>query len=254
MRLLPYVVCAACFLAAAGSVDLARAEDVPVVREIASKDLPALAAAFEANLVTGQLAGGRRVVVVRKKEDTRFPAIEWLGLRDRDTVERVNGTAPRSAGAVVDTIRGLGGGDELTLRVLRDGVSRAHILRVGVTPAALPKPADKQHDDVMVLREDVLEAEWADVEPWTLLVAAAPVMARDASGKVIGVTSSTFSEIPFAAMLGLRSGDIIQSVNGYPVESEQAIFTLINKLEGERFFTAVVLRKGKPLTLRYRVE
>ena len=226
----------------------------PVVKAMASKDLPTLVAAFEANLLTGQRAGGEQVVTVRRKNQSLFPALEWMGLRDRDTIAHANGVAPRSTDQIVGLLRGLAPGGELTLSVLRDGLRRTYVLRIDGTPAPVQKPGDAGSDDVMVLREDELETKWADQDPWTLLVAAAPAMARDANGNVIGVTSSSFSEIPFAAMLGLQSGDIIQSVNGYPVNSERAIFTLVNELEGERFFTAKVLRNGKPLTLRYRVE
>jgi len=232
----------------------ARKPASPEVKRIASTDLPALAAAMEANLLTGQYPGGKRVITIRKKNPSMFPAVEWMGLRDRDTIQRVNGVAPRRAGQFTELLRGLAPGAELTVAVLRDGVQRQFVLQVAGPPAPVRKPNVEGSDGIMVLREDLLEAEWADQDPWTLLVAAAPAMARDANGNVLGVTSASFSEIPFAAMLGLRSGDIIQSVNGYAVDSERAIVVLINELNGERFFTAVILRDGKPLTLRYRVE
>jgi len=106
----------------------------------------------------------------------------------------------------------------------------------------------------MVLSEKAIEAQWAEQDPWMLLVTAAPRMAYDPHGNVIGVTSASLGNIPLATALGLRNGDIIQSVNGYPINSEQAIFNVVNALEGERQFTAKLLRDGKPITLRYRVE
>lgn len=212
-----------------------------------------VAAACDANLITAQLAGGQRVVSVRNKEQVSYARVQSIGLRDGDVVERVNGAPPRNAAAVSQAIRGLTPGRDLTLVIARGGERRTRVLRA---TGSEPAPSQAAEDDVpvIVIDEEAIENEWADRDPWMLLVMAAPRMAYDANGAIIGVTSGSFSGIPLAVNLGLRNGDIIQSVNGYAITSEQAIFDVVNALEGERHFTARLLREGKPLTLRYRLE
>ncbi len=224
-----------------------------MVKTVPVSERATFAAACDANLITAQLAGGQRVVSVRNKDKASYRHIEKIGLQHGDVVERVNGAPPRNAAVLSGAIRGLTPGQDLTLVVSNGGKQRTSVLR-----AEGPVPADSASsdsgNDIIVIDEKALEKEWEDQDPWMLLVMAAPRMAYDANGVVIGVTSGAFSNIPLAARLGLRNGDIIQSVNGYAITSEQAIFDVINALEGERHYTAKLLRNGKPLTLRYRVE
>lgn len=228
--------------------------DSLVMKRIELNEIPALATAFEASLVTAQLVGGERIVAVRRKSDTEFAALDWFGLRDRDVIERVNGIAPRSRDSVLEPLRGLKAGDEFTLVVLHDRKRSVHVLRAHGAEPMQEQTGPIQDDDVQVLNEDDLEAEFNKQDPWDLLTAAAPTMARDADGNVIGVTSSSIGNLPLARMLGIQNGDIIQSVNGYTINSELAIFNLVNQLNGQRTFVANILRNGKPVTLRYRVK
>lgn len=226
--------------------------DTATVKTVPVSVRATLAAACDANLITAQLAGGQRVVSVRNRDKTTFRHIVTIGLQDGDVVERVNGVPPKNAAVLSGAIRGLTPGQDLTLVVSNGGKRRTSVLRAeGPVPV---ESAPSDNDDVIVIDEKAIEKEWEDQDPWMLLVMAAPRMAYDANGVVIGVTSGALSNIPLAANLGLRSGDIIQSVNGYAITSEQAIFDVINALEGERHYTAKLLRNGKPLTLRYRVE
>lgn len=239
---------------------IASQPDALVVKRITAERLPAVAAAFDANLIAGQNSDGSRFVLVRKKADASFKTLDWLGLKDRDIIERTNKTAVRSKEAVLGFIRETKPNTEVTFTVRRGGQKRTHVLRVDAAPPVqgVQPPAQgvqpAPDDGVLVVREDVIEAEWAKQDPWLLLIAAAPEMVRDTNGNVAGVRSQSFSDIPLAQMLGLRNGDIVQSVNGYPINSEQAIFDLLSKLDGERQFTARVLRNGKPITLKYRIE
>lgn len=226
-------------------------ETATVARVVVS-DVTALADACQSNLITAQ-RDGQRIVLVRMREQRSFRLLADVGLRDGDRIDQLNESAPRSASAIHDAVRALVPGRELTLTVTRDRERLVYRLRVAgsVPPRENAEPAE---DNVIVLSEQAIEEEWANQDPWMLLVMAAPRMAMDASGVVIGVTSSTFGNIPLAATLQLRNGDIIQSVNGHAITSEQAIFDTIAALEGESRFTAKLLREGKPVTLRYRVE
>jgi len=72
---------------------------------------------------------------------------------------------------------------------------------------------------------------------------------KDASGNAVGFTADNISQIPMASQLGFRDGDIITSVNGYPVRSELEAFGLANTLKGEKNFNIQVMRNGQPVTL-----
>jgi S1-C subfamily serine protease len=251
---LRYIVTALAFAMTSGAQSpVTSPPDTAIVIQLAASELPALAAACDANLVTAQLAGGQRVVSVRMKSEASFPLLAAWGLRNGDIIERMNGEAPRSASTVSEAVRALTPDPDLTLRVLRGSVRRTYMLHAEARAPSV-EAENMETGDVMVLSEEAIEAQWAEQDPWMLLVTGAPRMAYDPNGNVIGVTSASFSNIPLATALGLRNGDIIQSVNGYPINSEQAIFNVVNALEGERQFTAKLLRDGKPVTLRYRVE
>ncbi len=228
--------------------------DSLVMKRIELVQIPTLTTAFEASLVTAQLAGGKRIVTLRRKSDAEFAALDWFGLRDSDVIERVNGVVPRDRNSVLEPLRALNAGDEFTLAVLRDGKRSVHVLQAHGADPAQEQTESERDDDVQVLSEDDLEAEFNKQDPWNLLTTAAPTMAYSADGKVIGVTSSSIGNMPLARMLGIQNGDIIQSVNGYPINSELAIFNLVNRLNGQRTFVANILRNGKPVTLRYRVK
>lgn len=72
---------------------------------------------------------------------------------------------------------------------------------------------------------------------------------KDASGNPVGFTADNISQIPMASQLGFRDGDIITSVNGYPVRSELEAFGLANTLKGEKNFNIQVIRNGQPVNL-----
>lgn len=72
---------------------------------------------------------------------------------------------------------------------------------------------------------------------------------KDASGNAIGFTADNISQIPMASQLGFRDGDIVTSVNGYPVRSEIEAFGLATTLKGEKNFSVQVLRNGQPVTI-----
>jgi type II secretory pathway component PulC len=81
-----------------------------------------------------------------------------------------------------------------------------------------------------------------------------PEMARDDAGKVIGVTASNISQVPIASKLGLSDGDVLQTVNNEPIDSEQKIMEMVQKYRNANTFRIGVLRGGKPTVLTYSLE
>lgn len=76
-----------------------------------------------------------------------------------------------------------------------------------------------------------------------------PQWKTDANGKIVGITAQNISSNPMAAVLGLRDGDVVQSVNGERIDSEAAIMGLVNKLKGARSVQVTILRNGQPQTI-----
>ena len=230
------------------------AEEAPGVKHVSEDRLPALAKAFEANLITGQSSDGKRFATLRRKAAESFSTLEALGLREQDLIRQVNGAPVGSKEGLLALVKNAKPGD-LTFTVERAGTSRTCTVHVDGAPGQnAGKQPGSSKDETMVVKEDALEKAWGDQDPWLLLVMAAPEMVSDTQGNVAGVRSQAFGDIAVTRMLGLQNGDIIQSVNGYPVNSEQAIFDIVNRLEGERNFTAKLLRGGRLITLKYRIE
>ncbi|HUW60582.1 MAG TPA: type II secretion system protein N [Candidatus Bathyarchaeia archaeon] len=81
-----------------------------------------------------------------------------------------------------------------------------------------------------------------------------PKMYYDSNGKVAGITASDLESIPLAAKLDVRNGDVLQSVNNEPIDSEAKVMELVNKYRNSNMVRIGILRNGKPVTVTYRLE
>jgi type II secretory pathway component PulC len=87
-----------------------------------------------------------------------------------------------------------------------------------------------------------------------LVTKVRPEMVRDASGKVIGVSAQNIGNIPLAQRLGLRDGDVLQSVNNEPIDSEQKIMEMVQKYRNSASFRIGIMRNGQVQNITYRLE
>lgn len=81
-----------------------------------------------------------------------------------------------------------------------------------------------------------------------------PTKYTDESGKVAGLTAEGISDIPLAQKLGAQDGDVLQSVNGEPIDSEQKVMEVIQKYRNATTFRIGILRNGQPMTVTYRLQ
>lgn len=81
-----------------------------------------------------------------------------------------------------------------------------------------------------------------------------PRLFLDDTGKVAGITGDNLSQLPMADKLGVKDGDVLQSVNGEPIDSEQKVIELINKYRNASMVSIGLLRDGKPETVTYRLK
>lgn len=81
-----------------------------------------------------------------------------------------------------------------------------------------------------------------------------PRLYYDESGKVAGLTASNIQDIPLAQTLDLKDGDVLQSINGEPIDSEEAIIRIINKNRDMSTFRIGILRDGQQITRTYQMN
>lgn len=81
-----------------------------------------------------------------------------------------------------------------------------------------------------------------------------PELYRDANGNVAGITANNIESIPIAKTLNLKNGDVLQSVNNEPIDSEAKIIEIVNKYRDTSSFSVEVLRNGKKQTMTYNLE
>lgn len=86
------------------------------------------------------------------------------------------------------------------------------------------------------------------------LIKVKPELYRDASGKVVGLTANNIGQIPVAKKLGLNDGDVLQTVNNEPIDSEAKVMEMITKYSNATSFRIGLIRNGKPEVVTYRLE
>lgn len=91
------------------------------------------------------------------------------------------------------------------------------------------------------------------IDPNQLLMKHTPTVARDASGKPIGLAVPNINQIPYANALGFQDGDIVASVNGFPITDFSQVMPLYEKLKGVKELNIQVIRGGKPVNIPIRL-
>jgi type II secretory pathway component PulC len=94
-----------------------------------------------------------------------------------------------------------------------------------------------------------LVANYAD-----LVTQIKPELYHDAEGNVAGITASNLESMPIAQKLGVKNGDVLQTVNNEAIDSEEKIMELVNKYRNSSTFRIGLLRDGKPVVVTYKLE
>jgi len=116
-----------------------------------------------------------------------------------------------------------------------------------------PQPAvDNSPDRITLNRNEFIQDLYTNYAD--LITKVRPEMYRDESGNVIGVTAQNISEVPMAAKLGLEDGDVLQSVNNEPIDSEQKIMEMVQKYQNSNSFRIGIMRNGQVRTITYRLQ
>lgn len=74
------------------------------------------------------------------------------------------------------------------------------------------------------------------------------------NGKVLGFKVVGVKRNSFVYKMGIRKGDIILSINGYPIRSMEEGFAAFERLKDSSEINIRVLRRGREITLSYIIE
>ena len=148
--------------------------------------------------------------------------------------------------------------ERLILRMDDDdeGGGMASIQQASRRPAPAPRRESPRSpnsgNEVRLAREEVgreLTENYAEI-----INQAQPQLHRDESGQVAGLTAENISQLPLADELNLRDGDVIQTVNGIDIDSEERIMEILNRFGDLDTFRVGILRDGEPQMITYRLE
>ena len=84
-----------------------------------------------------------------------------------------------------------------------------------------------------------------------LITKVKPTLYKDANGKVAGITAENISDVPLAKQLGLKNGDVLQTVNNEKIDSEQKVVDMLQKYQRANSFRIGILRNGKIQNITY---
>lgn len=153
--------------------------------------------------------------------------------------------------------RGSHGGEQFTYRV-----KTAEETTAPAPAAKKEEPKKEEPKKVSAKGNEVYVGEFRfpanaklpeGVTPEMLLMQHMPSIAKDASGKPIGMSIPNISGIPFAPQLGFKDGDIISQVNGMPVQDPAQIMSMAPQFKDVKQFNVQVIRGGQPVTLTINV-
>jgi len=94
-----------------------------------------------------------------------------------------------------------------------------------------------------------LDIDASQLDLNNLLVTHQPRMTTDASGNAVGLTATGIEQIPGAAQLGFRNGDVITGLNGEQITDISQVYGLVQRNRDASRFQVNLIRDGRPVTL-----
>ena len=113
--------------------------------------------------------------------------------------------------------------------------------------------------EVQKIGDNKFAVKRADILKYTsniseLLMQARAIPNRDSSGKINGFRLVDFKPDSIYGQLGLEKNDVIQAVNGTPVDSPAKAMELYRALQSARSIAIQVERGGRKQTISYSIE
>jgi TPR repeat protein/beta-lactamase regulating signal transducer with metallopeptidase domain len=115
------------------------------------------------------------------------------------------------------------------------------------------KPIARNEDGVVFDRNQVAQ-ELASYDYADLVDTLDPQIAKGEKSNVTGITSDNFASVPLAREVGLKNGDVINTVNGITIDSDQKLMEIFTKFSNASTFRLGITRNGSPQMLTFNLE
>ncbi len=110
----------------------------------------------------------------------------------------------------------------------------------------------KESDTSYVIDRALFDSSIQDIDALSKMARATPH--RDASGNVDGFRLSAVRRNNLLYNLGIRSGDVVHSVNGRPLTSVSDAMGAMQSLQRDASFSFEISRRNQKMTMNYRVQ
>jgi len=121
----------------------------------------------------------------------------------------------------------------------------------GVAGARTASGSFEEGSPVVVNRKEIMEVA-SDMT--RLVTELKPQMKTGTDGKVRGITSPVLGKVPLAQKVGLADNDVITSINGISIDSQEKIVEIAEKFRDLSVFHLKVERNGKTITRTIKLE
>ena len=110
----------------------------------------------------------------------------------------------------------------------------------------------KESEDQYVVPQSVVDNALEDLDKLASQVRVRPH--RDSDGNVDGYRLSAIRRGTLLDKLGIKNGDIVHEVNGYPLNSSSGAMTAFQSLQSESSFQFDISRRNNRRTIKYDVR
>lgn len=110
----------------------------------------------------------------------------------------------------------------------------------------------KEGDDSYVVSRDLVDNALSNLDDLAKMARARPH--KDADGNVDGFRLSGVRRNKLVYQLGIRSGDVVHSVNGQPLTSIQEAMGALTTMQNGSSFSFEISRRGERKTMSYNVR
>ncbi|SNY96373.1 DegQ family serine endoprotease [Halomonas sp. hl-4] len=161
------------------------------------------------------------------------------GLKAGDVILEVNGEAVDRSSSLPRLIGRVAPGDEVDLRLMRDGEERSEAVELGSWPDAEGAPASSSSDSQVRLGASVAEIDQETQEQLNL---QGGVIVREVEPDSV------------AARAGLRAGDVLVSLDHRSLSSPEELRRIVEELPTDRAIPLRLYRDGRSLFVALRFE
>lgn len=240
-------------------------------KEIVMEQLPNAEESKRSPLSSFQVITGRNLFgsLDKASEDVNEEEIEELELTSLKIalLGTVTGSEQNAFAVIEETDKRKQGlykiGDSVQNATVKKILREKVVLRVGTKDEILtmeesaasrrdkrrrPSKSTERGSTITVSRKDIQNS----LKDINNLMSQVRIRPHFKDGKSDGLSVSRIKGGSIFSKLGLRNGDIVQKINGEPINSPDEVLVLYEKLKSGSRVSLEVTRKGEPKTMNYR--